>query len=147
MWHKCKLGILVLGLQRYIVGSLLLPRCMQQQGGGVVGCVPDADKGPVAQLPPPPPPAPPAALLTTAHHPLPVSRSHLRRTQLRLESQTEKSSRVLSHGCQLANAKLDLQTINTTAQRQSHPKLIAPSSDCYLLMSKLHIRYYPTVLL
>ena len=27
----------------------------QQQGGGVVGCVPDADKGPVAQLPPPPP--------------------------------------------------------------------------------------------
>ena len=46
--------VFILGLQRHIGGGLSLPRCMQQRGG-VLGCVPDADKGPVAQLPPPPP--------------------------------------------------------------------------------------------
>ena len=45
--------VFILGLQRHIGGGLSLPRCMQQRGG-VLGCVPDADKGPVAQLPPPP---------------------------------------------------------------------------------------------
>ena len=35
-----------------ISDGVSLPRCMQQRGG-VLGCVPDADKGPVAQLPPP----------------------------------------------------------------------------------------------
>ena len=38
--------------KRFNGGGVSLPRCMQQRGG-VLGCVPDADKGPVAQLPPP----------------------------------------------------------------------------------------------